>query len=114
MPKRITLVGKLALTCGVMCEECITTARYLASIQLLGLKTDTIKPLITDTPKSRQPLYSGQITCPRLIYHTVNTFQNLREEDVSQLRITDTDEPQTYFSQYKITSENGQSNYTHQ
>jgi len=27
----------------------------------------TVKPLITDPPKSEQPLYSGRLTCPRLI-----------------------------------------------
>ena len=31
----------------------------------LGLYT--VKPLITDPLKSRQPLYSGWLTCPRLI-----------------------------------------------
>ena len=30
-------------------------------------KKSTVKPLITDPPKSGQPLYSGQLTCPRLI-----------------------------------------------
>ena len=39
---------------------------------------------------------------------------NLREADTSQLWTTDTNEPQTYLSQYKITTENGQWNYTHQ
>ena len=28
---------------------------------------NTVKPLITDPPKSGQPLYSGRLTCPRLI-----------------------------------------------
>ena len=27
----------------------------------------TVKPLITDPPRSGQPLYSGRLTCPRLI-----------------------------------------------
>ena len=27
----------------------------------------TVKPLTTDPPKSRQPPYSGWLTCPRLI-----------------------------------------------
>ena len=27
----------------------------------------TVKPLIPDPPKSRQPLYSGRLICPRLI-----------------------------------------------
>ena len=30
-------------------------------------KHNTVKPLIADPPKSGQPLYSGHITCPRLI-----------------------------------------------
>ena len=28
--------------------------------------SNTVKPLITDPPKSGQPLYSGRLTCPRL------------------------------------------------
>ena len=28
----------------------------------------TVKPLITDSPKGRQPPYSGQIPCPRLLF----------------------------------------------
>ena len=28
---------------------------------------NTVKPLITDSPRSGQPPYSGQIQCPRLI-----------------------------------------------
>ena len=30
--------------------------------------SDTVKPLITDSPRSGQPLYSGQIPCPRLLF----------------------------------------------
>ena len=45
---------------------------------------------IMDPPKSGQPLYSGRLTCPRLILPYIS---NLREADTSQL--------------YKITSENG-------
>ena len=59
----------------------------------------TVKPLITDPLKSGQPLYSGQITCPRLILPYIS---NLREADASQLRTTDTDESQTYLSQTKL------------
>ena len=33
----------------------------------LCLGIGTVKPLITDPPKSGQPLYSRQLTCPRLI-----------------------------------------------
>ena len=29
---------------------------------------NTVKPLITDSPKGGQPLYSGQISCPRLLF----------------------------------------------
>ena len=59
-----------------------------------------IKLLITDPPKSREPLYSGQLTCPRLILQYIS--------DTFQLQTMDTDQPPTYLSQYKITSENGQ------
>ena len=31
------------------------------------LNKNTVKPLITDPPKSEQPLYSGRLTCPRLL-----------------------------------------------
>ena len=31
---------------------------------IAGVKEYTVKPLITDSPKSGQPLYSGQIPCP--------------------------------------------------
>ena len=31
------------------------------------MHTTTVKPLITDPPKSGQHLYSGRLTCPRLI-----------------------------------------------
>ena len=34
----------------------------------------TVKPLITDLPKSGQPLYNGRLTCPRF-YHRTNTFR---------------------------------------
>ena len=30
----------------------------------LDLNTHTVKPLIMDPPKTEQPLYSGQLTCP--------------------------------------------------
>ena len=58
-----------------------------------------------DPPKSREPLYSGQLTCPRLILQYIS--------DTFQLQTMDTDQPPTYLSQYKITSENGQWSYTH-
>ena len=46
--------------------------------QEVNLSTDihTVKPLITDPPKSGQPSYNGQLTCPRFgsfTVHKVNT-----------------------------------------
>ena len=29
---------------------------------------DTVKPLIADSPRSGRPLYSRQISCPRLLF----------------------------------------------
>ena len=51
---RISIVS----TC-TLCEVVITDCAQLSAC--------TVKPLISDPPKSGQPLYSGQITCPRLI-----------------------------------------------
>ena len=40
----------------------------------------TVKPLIADPPKSGQPLYSGWLTCPRLIlYHRTNTLRTSKK-----------------------------------
>ena len=36
-------------------------------IFIANYKETTVKPLITDPPRSGQPLYSGRLTCPRLI-----------------------------------------------
>ena len=33
----------------------------------ISLVQNTVNPLITDPPKSGQPLYSRRLTCPRLI-----------------------------------------------
>ena len=57
--------------------------------------------LITDHPKSGQPLYSGWLTCPQLI---LPIELNLQEADTFQLQTTETGQSPTYFSQYKITS----------
>ena len=47
-------------------ELCIVRERERIS-EDLGMVIPTVKPLITDPPKSGQPLYSGRLTCPRLI-----------------------------------------------
>ena len=67
-----------------------------------GGYSTTVKPLITNPPKSGQPLYSGRLTCPRL---TLLYITNLREVGTSQLRTTDTDQPPVYLTNNKITSE---------
>ena len=73
-----------------------------------GISQYTVKPLITDPPKSRQPPYSGRLTCPRWILPYNEYITNLREADTSQLRTADTDQAPMYLGQYKTTSENGQ------
>ena len=69
----------------------------------------TANPLIKDPPKSGQPLNSGYLdTVDHLPPIDFTTELELPEAETFQLRTTDTDEPQTYLSQCKITSENGQ------
>ena len=60
---------------GVACE----TKWYRWSCDPTGNNSvvwTTVKPLITDPPRSGQPLYSGRLTCPRLIFTIeTNTFR---------------------------------------
>ena len=44
----------------------LLTGRIYAKVEK-SIYLITVKPLITDPPKSGQPLYNGRLTCPRLI-----------------------------------------------
>ena len=63
-----SLVGKLIKT--IECHALHIYLHYLKVILSVGffsIAAYTVKPLITDPPRSGQPLYSGRLTCPRLI-----------------------------------------------
>ena len=59
--------------CSVNRHALFCVAHFWFTRLYLTLPTDsrrstvTVKPLIIDPPKSGQPLYSGQLTCPQLI-----------------------------------------------
>ena len=67
-------------------------------------KVTTVKPLITDPPKSGQPLQRTAHLPP--IDFTIELI--LYEPPRSGHLTTDTDQALRYLAQYKITSENGQ------
>ena len=63
-----------------------------------------VKLLIMDPQEIEQPLHSRQITSPQLISPQNSCISNLQEADTSQLRTTDTDEPETYLSQQTLSA----------
>ena len=67
----------------------------------------------SDPSEKRTTSLQGTNLLPPIDF-TIEYILNLWEADTSQLRTTDTDEPQTNLSQYKIISDNGQWNYNHQ
>ena len=54
----------------MLCTKCICsgcTNVMWNCLMIFWNKLYTVKPLLRDPPKSGQPLYSGRLTCPRLI-----------------------------------------------
>ena len=50
------------------CNKLLLVMYWVFSPHLPSIPSQTtVKPLITDPPKSGQPLYNGRVTCPRLI-----------------------------------------------
>ena len=77
------------------------------------LVCSTVKPLIIDPLKNRQPLYSGWLTCSRWFYHRTNTFRTSEKRTLLNSEQWTLISPWRNLANIKITSENGQWSYTH-